>query len=89
MVPVYDGWWVTRYHTAQWAYAVLIALGIFNLYLSIKKAGGKLMWTTIFFLVGMTLTVFPYWFTMYHARAYVWFFQTGNFGIVFAIIMMA
>ena len=62
-----------QYRTNQWAYFVLISFAIVNLFLSVYKAHGKLMWTILFNICGMSCIAIVYWFTMYNPRLYVFF----------------
>ena len=83
------GWITTWYRTVQWTYAIILVFGCVNLFYSLNKAHGKLMWTIIFFLVGATLYALNFWFTIMSVRASVWFNQLGMFGMAFSIILLA
>lgn len=80
---------VIQFRTNQWAYFVLISFAIVNLILSRTKAHGKLFWTILFNICGMTCIAIVYWFTMYNPRLYVFFIEGGLFGMSFAVILLA
>lgn len=80
-------WSITLLHTEQWTTAILICGALVNLFFSLTRAHGKLMWPIIFYASGLTGVGCSYWFNM-NPRAYIWFLEIGLFTICFSLILL-